>query len=96
MVCLLQQTTKITGKGNRTGSRPHDDAGRKTHDDLAQARREDRMKEQIFLQMKEGGKMVAEQDITAFTHEEVMKLVTIQKEIGRTSSIKRILTEEMG
>ena len=51
------------------------------------------MKEQIVLQMKEGDKQVAEQDVTTYTGKEVRRLVEIQKEMGRTCNIKRIWIE---
>jgi len=46
------------------------------------------MKKQVILQMFKGGELVAEHDVTTHNFLELLILVGIQRELGRTSSIK--------
>ena len=48
------------------------------------------MQEQVFLIMSKNGCQVAEHDITNIDFKELLELVEIQREFGRTCSIKRV------
>lgn len=52
------------------------------------------MKERVFLMMSKNGKKVAEHDITNVSHKELLELVEIQKEFGRSCCVKRVVYNE--
>jgi len=52
------------------------------------------MQDRVYLIMSKNGKQVAEHDITNFNHKELVELVAIQREFGRTCSVKRILNPD--